>query len=119
VVIKLSAVAFLLIEFTEEAAGVFAGVAGDGGDGWRGVLEEPLPRDNTDNIAAVTASAAAAIISYTPIGDEALFDTLLPPASSSSRSAATASGSVSSPPSKTFSPPATARSNRNSLPNSV
>lgn len=36
-------------------------------------------RDTTNNIAAVSASGAAAgIISYTPIGDEALFDNLLP-----------------------------------------
>jgi rSAM/selenodomain-associated transferase 1 len=36
-------------------------------------------RDTTENIAAVVASApAAGIISYTPIGDEALFDNLLP-----------------------------------------
>ncbi|MCU1247650.1 MAG: glycosyltransferase [Edaphobacter sp.] len=36
-------------------------------------------RDTTENIAAVAASGnAAGIISYTPIGDEALFDTLLP-----------------------------------------
>src|SRR6266851_5922661 len=36
-------------------------------------------RDTTENIAAVaTSGAAAGIISYTPIGDEALFDTLLP-----------------------------------------
>jgi hypothetical protein len=36
-------------------------------------------RDTTDNIAAVAASGnAAGIVSYTPIGDEALFDTLLP-----------------------------------------
>lgn len=36
-------------------------------------------RDTTENIAAVCASApAAGIISYTPIGDEALFDNLLP-----------------------------------------
>ena len=37
-------------------------------------------RDTTDNIAAVASSGnAAGIVSYTPIGDEALFDTLLPP----------------------------------------
>lgn len=36
-------------------------------------------RDTTENIAAVAASGnAAGIISYTPVGDEALFDTLLP-----------------------------------------
>jgi rSAM/selenodomain-associated transferase 1 len=36
-------------------------------------------RDTTDNIAAVAASGnAAGIVSYTPIGDEALFNTLLP-----------------------------------------
>jgi rSAM/selenodomain-associated transferase 1 len=36
-------------------------------------------RDTTDNIAAVAASGnAAGIISYTPIGEEALFDNLLP-----------------------------------------
>jgi hypothetical protein len=36
-------------------------------------------RDTADNIATVAASGnAAGIISYTPIGDEALFDTLLP-----------------------------------------
>jgi hypothetical protein len=36
-------------------------------------------RDTADNIADVAASGnAAGIISYTPIGDEALFDTLLP-----------------------------------------
>jgi hypothetical protein len=36
-------------------------------------------RDTTENIAAVAASGSAAgIVSYTPIGDEALFDTLLP-----------------------------------------
>lgn len=36
-------------------------------------------RDTTENIAAVATSApAAGIISYTPIGDEALFDSLLP-----------------------------------------
>jgi rSAM/selenodomain-associated transferase 1 len=36
-------------------------------------------RDTAENIAAVTASGkAAGIVSYTPIGDEALFDTLLP-----------------------------------------
>jgi rSAM/selenodomain-associated transferase 1 len=36
-------------------------------------------RDTTENIAAVAASGnAAGIISYTPIGDEALFDALLP-----------------------------------------
>jgi uncharacterized protein len=36
-------------------------------------------RDTTENIAAVAASGrAAGIISYTPIGDEALFDNLLP-----------------------------------------
>ena len=36
-------------------------------------------RDTTENIAAVSASSkAAGIISYTPIGDEALFDNLLP-----------------------------------------
>jgi rSAM/selenodomain-associated transferase 1 len=36
-------------------------------------------RDTTDNIAAVAASGnAAGIVSYTPVGDEALFDTLLP-----------------------------------------
>jgi len=36
-------------------------------------------RDTTENLAAVAASGnAASIISYTPIGDEALFDTLLP-----------------------------------------
>jgi rSAM/selenodomain-associated transferase 1 len=36
-------------------------------------------RDTTENIAAVASSGnAAGIISYTPIGDEALFDTLLP-----------------------------------------
>jgi rSAM/selenodomain-associated transferase 1 len=37
-------------------------------------------RDTTENIAAVAGSGAAAgIISYTPVGDEALFDDLLPP----------------------------------------
>jgi hypothetical protein len=36
-------------------------------------------RDTTENIAAIAASApAAGIISYTPIGDAALFDNLLP-----------------------------------------
>jgi uncharacterized protein len=36
-------------------------------------------RDTTDNIAAVAASGSAAgIVSYTPIGDESLFDNLLP-----------------------------------------
>ena len=36
-------------------------------------------RDTTENIAAVTASGrSAGIISYTPIGDEALFDNLIP-----------------------------------------
>ncbi|HEX3969344.1 MAG TPA: TIGR04282 family arsenosugar biosynthesis glycosyltransferase [Edaphobacter sp.] len=36
-------------------------------------------RDTAENIAAVAASkSAAGIISYTPIGDEALFDNLLP-----------------------------------------
>jgi hypothetical protein len=36
-------------------------------------------RDTTANIAAVAASGnAAGIVSYTPVGDEALFDTLLP-----------------------------------------
>jgi rSAM/selenodomain-associated transferase 1 len=36
-------------------------------------------RDTTENIAAVAASGkAAGIISYAPIGDEALFDNLLP-----------------------------------------
>src|ERR1700753_2684983 len=36
-------------------------------------------RDTTDNIAAVAASGnAAGIVSYTPIGDEVLFDALLP-----------------------------------------
>jgi rSAM/selenodomain-associated transferase 1 len=36
-------------------------------------------RDTTENIAAVAASGSAAgIVSYTPVGDEALFDTLLP-----------------------------------------
>jgi uncharacterized protein len=36
-------------------------------------------RDTTENIASVAASGnAAGIISYTPVGDEALFDTLLP-----------------------------------------
>ncbi len=36
-------------------------------------------RDTTDNIAAVaTSDKAAGIVSYTPIGDEAVFDTLLP-----------------------------------------
>jgi uncharacterized protein len=36
-------------------------------------------RDTTENIAVVTASGrAAGIISYAPIGDEALFDNLLP-----------------------------------------
>jgi rSAM/selenodomain-associated transferase 1 len=36
-------------------------------------------RDTTENIATVTASGqSAGIISYTPIGDEALFDNLLP-----------------------------------------
>lgn len=36
-------------------------------------------RDTAENIAAVAASGrAAGIISYTPIGDEALFDNLLP-----------------------------------------
>ena len=36
-------------------------------------------RDTTSNIAAVSAcGTAAGIISYTPIGDEALFDNLLP-----------------------------------------
>jgi uncharacterized protein len=38
-------------------------------------------QDTTENIAAVAASGkAAGIISYTPIGDEALFDNLLPAA---------------------------------------
>jgi rSAM/selenodomain-associated transferase 1 len=37
-------------------------------------------RDTTENIAAVAASGnAAGIVSYTPIGDEALFGSLLPP----------------------------------------
>jgi len=36
-------------------------------------------RDTTENIAAVATSGnAAGIVSYTPVGDEALFDTLLP-----------------------------------------
>lgn len=36
-------------------------------------------RDTTENIAAVAASGrAAGIISYTPVGDETLFDNLLP-----------------------------------------
>jgi hypothetical protein len=36
-------------------------------------------RDTTENIAAVSASGqSAGIISYTPVGDEALFDNLLP-----------------------------------------
>ena len=36
-------------------------------------------RDTTENIAAVAATGdAAGIVSYTPIGDEALFDNLLP-----------------------------------------
>jgi len=36
-------------------------------------------RDTTENIAAVAASGlAAGVISYTPIGDESLFDKLLP-----------------------------------------
>jgi hypothetical protein len=36
-------------------------------------------RDTTENIAAISVSGkAAGIISYTPIGDEALFDNLLP-----------------------------------------
>lgn len=36
-------------------------------------------RDTTENIAAVAASGAGAgVISYTPVGDEALFDNLLP-----------------------------------------
>jgi hypothetical protein len=36
-------------------------------------------RDTTENIASVSASGkAAGVISYTPIGDEALFDPLLP-----------------------------------------
>jgi rSAM/selenodomain-associated transferase 1 len=36
-------------------------------------------RDTTENIATVAASGlAASVISYTPVGDEALFDTLLP-----------------------------------------
>jgi uncharacterized protein len=36
-------------------------------------------RDTTENIAAVAGTGAAAgIISYTPVGDEALFDDLLP-----------------------------------------
>jgi hypothetical protein len=36
-------------------------------------------RDTAENIAAVTASGGAAgVISYTPVGDEALFDNLLP-----------------------------------------
>jgi uncharacterized protein len=36
-------------------------------------------QDTTENIAAVaTSGKAAGIISYTPVGDEALFDTLLP-----------------------------------------
>jgi rSAM/selenodomain-associated transferase 1 len=36
-------------------------------------------RDTTDNIGAVAVSGrAAGIISYTPVGDEALFDNLLP-----------------------------------------
>ena len=36
-------------------------------------------QDTTENIAAVAASGhAAGVISYTPIGDEALFDNLLP-----------------------------------------
>src|SRR6266487_841625 len=40
VVIWSSAVASPLIEFTEEVAGVFGGVAGDGGEGRRGVVEK-------------------------------------------------------------------------------
>jgi uncharacterized protein len=37
-------------------------------------------RDTAENIAAVGASGrAAGVISYTPVGDEALFDNLLPP----------------------------------------
>jgi hypothetical protein len=36
-------------------------------------------RDTTENIAAVSASGVSAgIVSYTPVGDEALFDNLLP-----------------------------------------
>jgi uncharacterized protein len=36
-------------------------------------------RDTTENIAAIAATGnAAGIISYTPVGDEALFDNLLP-----------------------------------------
>lgn len=36
-------------------------------------------RDTTENIAAVSVSGASAgIVSYTPVGDEALFDNLLP-----------------------------------------
>lgn len=36
-------------------------------------------RDTTENIAAVAASGrAAGVVSYTPLGDEALFDNLLP-----------------------------------------
>jgi rSAM/selenodomain-associated transferase 1 len=36
-------------------------------------------RDTTENIAAVAASGCAAgVVSYTPIGDESLFDNLLP-----------------------------------------
>jgi len=38
-------------------------------------------RDTTENIAAVSMSGeAAGVISYTPVGDEALFDNLLPSA---------------------------------------
>src|SRR5258707_7316841 len=40
VVICSSAVASLLIEFTEEVAGVLGGVAGDGCEGGRGVVEK-------------------------------------------------------------------------------
>jgi uncharacterized protein len=37
-------------------------------------------RDTTESIASVAASGrAAGVISYTPVGDEALFDNLLPP----------------------------------------
>src|SRR5205823_5710366 len=40
VVIWSSAVASPLIDFTEEVACMFGGVAGDGGEGWRGVVEK-------------------------------------------------------------------------------
>jgi hypothetical protein len=35
-------------------------------------------RDTTENIAALAPTRAAGVISYTPVGDEALFDNLLP-----------------------------------------